>query len=101
MPTLIQIGGENITVSSSVIGPTSSEVTDEVIMAEFYHKSGGDIHVNTVTDPTAAGVTGDIRQRSGNRWRVWGHDEVQSFLMIREGSGDGIVAVQYYGTGKT
>ena len=96
---LINIDGENITVSSTAIGPTTAKVTDAVVMASFYHKSGGDIHFNTVSDPTAAGVTGDFPAVVTNKWEIWGNDEIKTFRMIRQSS-DAVVAVQYYGDGR-
>lgn len=98
---LVQIGGENLTVSSTVKGPTATEVTDEVVMAEFLHKSGGDIFMQAEADPTASGTNGDFPAVPLDRWRIWGHDEVQSFLMIRQGATDAEIAAQYFGTGKT
>ena len=98
--SLKQLGGENITVSSTAIGPTSSEVTDEVMMAEFQLLSGGALHCQTKTTPTAVGITGDFRYGPGAIWRVWGHDEIKDFLMIAL-TVNALVAVQFYGTGKT
>lgn len=98
---LVQIGGEDITVAGTAIGPTTTQVTDEVIMAEFEHRSGGSIFMQTAVDPIAAGGSGDFSAEQGNRWQVWGHDEVQSFRMIRQFGTSATVAVQYFGTGKT
>ena len=98
---LVQIGGENITVAGTAIGPTTGQVTDEVVMAEFQHKSGGALFCQTQATPTASGTNGDIEQRAGSRWRVWGHDDLQNFLMIRDSNLSAEVAVQYFGTGKT
>lgn len=96
---LVQIGGEDITVSSTAIGPTTTEVTDEVIVAEFQVKRGGALYCNTKDTPTAPGTNGDIGQTIGSRWRVTGHDEVLNFKMIATDI-DATVAVQYFGTGK-
>lgn len=96
---LVQIGGENITVSSTAIGPTAAEVTDEVFVAEFQVKRGGALYCNTKDTPTAPGTNGDIGQGIGSRWRVVGHDEVLNFKMIATDV-DATVAVQYFGTGK-
>ena len=98
---LVQTGGEDITVADSAIGPTSSLVTSEVMMAQFSHRSGGNIHAQTFVDPTAAGNLGDFLFTVGNNWRVWGHDEILSYRMIRVGSVSGTVGVQYFGTGAT
>ena len=98
---LINIDGENIAVSTLAIGPTTAKVTDAVIMASFVHKSGGDIHFNTVSDPTAAGITGDFPAVATDKWEVWGHDEVLTFRMIKQTSeSDAVVVVQYYGDGR-
>lgn len=98
--SLVQIGGENVTVGTTAIGPTASEVTDEVIVAEFEHLSGGAIFMQTQATPTSSGTNGDFSAEQGERWRVWGHDEVLDFLMVRQGGVSATVAVQYFGTGK-
>jgi hypothetical protein len=98
---LVQIGGEQISVGTAAIGPTTAEVTSEVHMAEFEHLSGGAIFMQTQEDPTAGGTNGDFPAEPGRRWRIWGHDEVLSFRMIRQGGVSGVVAAQYFGTGKT
>lgn len=99
---LVQRDGENITVSSTAIGPTAAKVTSEVMAASFWLKSGGKIHHNTKTTPTAAGVTGDIGCILDEKWEVLGHDEVLNFRMVKQtGEADAVVAVQYYGTGKS
>ena len=56
---LVQRAGEDITVANSAIGPTSALVDNEVVMAQFNHRSGGSIHAQTLVDPTAAGAAGD------------------------------------------
>ena len=96
--SLVQVGGENLTVSSTALGPTASEVTGKVFMAEFQNKGGGPVFFNEVTTPTAAGVTGDIAMQVGARWRVWGTDAITNCLMIRIHS-DANIAVQYFGQG--
>ena len=97
---LKQIGGENITVSNAVIGPTAAQITTELHMASFVHLSGGDINMNIFTDPEAAAVNGDFPSEVGDKWEIWGPDDIQSFRMIRQAS-DAVVAVQYFGTGKS
>ena len=99
--SLVQIGGEDVTVTDTAIGPTASEVTDEVVMAEFEHRSGGAIFMQTKATPVAAGGSGDFSADIGDRWRVWGHDEVLNFLMVRQGGVSATVAAQYFGTGRT
>ena len=98
---LNRIGGEDITVSTTAIGPTATQVTNEVLMAVFAHRSGGEVHWNISVDPTAAGSNGDIDQADGDKWGIWGHDNVLNMKMIRTGGSDGIIAVQYFGTGRT
>jgi hypothetical protein len=101
-PKLVQRGGENITVSTVSIGPTAATVGDETQAAMFWLKSGGKIHYNTKTTPTAAGVTGDIGRILDEKWEVEGHDEVLNFKMIKQtGEPDAVVAVQYFGSGKS
>ena len=101
-PRLVQRDGENITVSTTAIGPTVAKVTDEVSAALFWLKSGGKIHHNTKTTPTAAGVTGDIGRILDEKWEVEGHDEVLNFKMVKQtAEPDAVVAVQFYGSGKT
>ena len=99
--SLVQIDGEDVTVAGTAIGPTAAKVTGQVIMAEFEHRSGGAIFMQTTVDPIAGGGSGDFSADQGERWRVWGHDEVLSFRMIRQGGVSATVAVQFFGTGKT
>jgi len=99
--TLIQIGGEDIAVSTTAIGPTATQVTAEVVMAQFNLRAGGDLHAQTSATPIAAGGSGDYLFTQGNHWRVWGHDEVLNYLMVRVGSTNATVGVQYFGTGRT
>ena len=96
---LVPVGtGENIAVSSTAIGPTAAAVTSKVVMGTFWLKSGGKIHHNIASTPTAAGVTGDNGQSLDDKWEVWGRDNVLNFLMVkRTGEADAVVAVQYFG----
>lgn len=95
---LSKVDGENITVSSTAIGPTSAKLTSRVVMGTFWLKSGGKLHHNVSTTPTAAGVTGDIGQTLDDKWEIWGLDNLRSFKMVlRTGESDAVVAVQYYG----
>jgi hypothetical protein len=101
-PNYVQRDGENITVSATAIGPTAAKVTGNVYAALFWLKSGGKIHHNTLTTPTAAGVTGDIGRILDEKWEVEGADEVLNFKMVKQTSEpDAVVAVQYYGSGRT
>lgn len=98
--TLVAIDGENITVSTTAIGVTTSEITSPVRMGVFWLKSGGKIYHNMKTTPTAAGVTGDIGQAVGDRWEIWGSDALKNFRMVkRTGEADAVVAVQLFGDG--
>ena len=95
---LVKIDGENIAVSSTAIGPTASKITSRVIMGTFWHKSGGKLHHNISSTPTAAGVTGDIGQALDDKWEIWGADNLLNFTMVlRTGESDAVVAAQYYG----
>jgi len=95
-----QLGGEDITVAGTAIGPTAVEVTDNVVYAEFNLRSGGSLHGQTFATPTAGGNLGDFLYGVGDSWQVWGHDEVLDYLMIRTGGVSAVVGVQYYGVGK-
>ena len=96
-----QIGGEQITVGTTAIGPTAAQVTEELVYAEFEHISGGAIYMQSKETPTLGGLLGDFSAKLGGRWRVWGWDDVLSFLMVRQGGVSADIAVQYYGTGKS
>lgn len=95
-----QLGGEDITVTNTAIGPTAVEVTDNVVYAQFNLRSGGSLHAQTFAAPTAGGNLGDALFNVGDVWRVWGHDEVLDYLMIRTGGVSAVVGVQYFGVGK-
>lgn len=100
---LTQIDGENITVGSAKIGFTSTILVDRtnketIIEARCRHKSGGQIHHNSKTDPTAAGVTGDQGQVLDDEWIVRGGRDLANFQMIKQtGEADAVVAVQFFG----
>ena len=97
---LLPIDGENITVSATAIGATASKITSPVIMGTFWLKSGGKIHHNMKTTPTAAGATGDIGEALDDKWQIWGNDQLKDFKMVkRTGEADAVVAVQYFGSG--
>ena len=93
-----QLGGEDITVTNSAIGPTAASVLDNVVYAQFNLRSGGSLHAQTFAAPTAGGNLGDHLFGVGDNWKVWGHDEVLNYLMIRTGGVSAVVGVQYFGT---
>lgn len=95
-----QLGGEDITVGATAIGPTAVEVTDNVVYAQFNLRSGGSLHAQTFATPTAGGNLGDFLFNVGDHWRVWGHDAVLNYRMIRTGGVSAVVGVQYYGVGR-
>jgi len=95
---LVKISGEDIPVSTSAIGPTASLLTSRVLMGIFWLKSGGKIHHNVGTTPTAAGVTGDLGENLDNKWEIWGLDNLRTFTMIlRTGELAAVVPAQYWG----
>lgn len=98
---LVQIDGENITVTDTAIGPSSGKVTGDIESAVFHHVSGGDINGQTKVTPVAAGAAGDSPHFLGNRWRIWGNDEIKNYKMVRQGSVNATIAVQYFGIGRS
>lgn len=99
---LVAIGDEDITVSTSAIGPTAGEVTNEVRMASFHLVSGGSIFHRMTGTPDKDRGNGEIGQIADDHWDVWGHNNIKNFLMVkRDGEADALIGVQYFGTGKT
>jgi hypothetical protein len=99
MPGLVYIGAEQITVSSTVIGPTASEVTPAAQKATFQHKNGGLIY-HLIGTPTENGTAGEFEQGSGDIWDLYGHDAIANFKMVKQaGEVDATIAVQYWGSG--
>jgi hypothetical protein len=101
---LVQISEEQITVSSSSIGVTSTLLVDTsgdvtgVKIARFAHESGGIIRVNAKTAPAANGTVG-AQKTIGDEWQVSGFDDLNNFRMIKETSeSDATVNVMLFGT---
>lgn len=101
--TLKAINEEDITVSTAAIGPSSgSAFGNEVDLATFQLRSGGKIHGNPFSAPTAAGGAGDVEYLQGQSWWIRGHDNIKAFNMIKQtGEADATVSVIYWGTGRT
>ena len=100
---LVSIGDEEITVSATSIGPTASEVTDNVKMAVFQVVASGnqDLRSRMNADPVAGGGNGELFHTVADLpiWEVWGHDNVLNFKMIKTGGTDHTVAIVYFGSG--
>lgn len=95
---------EQITVSSTAIGITSTLLVDadgnqlNIQHAMFQHLSGGKIQTNAFTTPTGGGTEGSFEREPGDEWMVSGSDDLTSFRMIQgTGESDAIVNVQLYG----
>ena len=95
---------EEITVSSSAIGITSTNLEDSsgrtlsVHMATFQLASGGDIHTNPLNTPVA-GDGDDNKRTVTNLWEVWGSDDLKNFQMVKQtGEDDAKVVVHGYGS---
>ena len=100
--SLKQRAGEDITVAGTAIGPTEATVDGEILMAEFSHREGGSIFAQSAATPVAAGAAGDFEYTNGDHWRIWGFDDIKAFKMVkRTGHPDAIIAVQYFGTGRS
>jgi len=100
---LKQLNDEQITVSTALIGVTSTKlvntagVTQGVILINFQHVSGGTIRVNSKTSPTAGGTVG-FQKTIGDEWQVAGFDDMTNFEMIKETSeSDATVMCQFFG----
>ena len=103
---LTQIGGEVITVSTVVIGITSTLLVDSdgntlnVKEAIFQHESGGQIRGDAEKVPGAPAADGSEGRRfsATAEWKVTGFDDLVNFRMIKEtGVDDAIVGVQLFG----
>lgn len=101
IPNKIPIGAENITVSSTSIGATTAQVTDDVNLALFQVKAGTATHFIWAKVGTAtAGTAGEFRLERDDFEivEVHGHDNILNFRMLRGQATDVTVAVQYFGT---
>ena len=98
---LKQIGDETITISSTAIGFTSTEIPGEkpnVCIAKVYVESGGPIRWNMSADPTGGGSEGSPLAFPEAVLSVSG--ELQDFQMIvNTGWPDATVRVAYFGNG--
>ena len=99
---LKRLFGEDITVSTTAIGPTVVNIPSGTIMASFVCRTGGKIIWNITTIPIDTGAAGDVPQQTDDRWEIWGYDNIIDMKMIKQnGQSDQTVAVQYFGEGKT
>ena len=103
---LRQLGGEVITVSTVVIGITSTLLEDadgkwlNVIEAIFQHESGGQIRGDAEKVPGAPAADGSEGRRfvTTAEWKVTGADDLKNFRMIKETSeADATIGVQLFG----
>lgn len=98
---LVAIGDESITVAASAIGFTSTEISDEVVMATVNLEDAA-VRFNPSQDPTAGGSEGSPTIEPGDEpLEVWGHPDLNGIRFIRRDSVSGILRVLFYGTGKT
>lgn len=94
---------EDITVSTTAIGITSTDLVDSsgntlnVVKAIFQHKSGGKIFESAKSTPVAGGS--DLKHRQiGDEWEVIGFDDLKNYLMIiGTGESDATINVQGFG----
>ena len=94
------IGAEDITVSSSAIGFTSSALPTKVLMARVQHKSGGNAWYRSDDDPVTAGNAGEFDFRQFDEVEVWGDKAMSTIKWIKQsGAADATLAVQYFGEG--
>ena len=94
------IGGENLDVSTTAVGITASLITTKVLMVRAVHKSGGGLHHNAASTPTAAGVTGDQPMDINDEIEVWGAPDLLGIKWVkRTGEADAVVAIQTFGEG--
>jgi hypothetical protein len=94
---------EVVTVSSTAIGITATELVDsngltqDIIMARFQLLSGGKIHENAVNTPVAA-AGDDWGRIKGTEWEVWGGSDLTNYLMVKQtGEADAKVVIHGYG----
>lgn len=97
---LTQQGDESITVSSTAIGFTSTEIPADkgnVIEADVYVESGGPIRWNATSTPTAGGSEGSPLVYADGIIKVIG--SLGTFKMIKDtGVSDATVRVVYLGS---
>jgi len=100
---LRQLSEEQITVSTSSIGITSTLLTNAagadlgILMVTMQHRSGGKIQVNANTAPAADGSVGD-EKTIGDEWKISGWDDINNFRMIKQTSeSDATINVMLFG----
>jgi len=98
MPTLVQIGEEQVTVADSAKSLTAAEITNKVIMARMKLETA-QIRYNAKTDPTAGGTEGSFIMDIGDEIEVWGQKDLFGFRGFRTGTPSGKLQVQYFGSG--
>lgn len=95
---LVAIGSEAITVSTTAIGFTVSEITSRVIRA-FVRVEAQPIRINTATTPTAGGTEGSPLKADTDEFYIVGQPDLLAFRAIRSGGTDSTIQVIYEGVG--
>ena len=98
MPLLKNLGRENITVSSTAIGFTSSLLTTKVVYARVQVQVAQIRYTEDGTDPVPATPLGELGN-PGDIFEVWEIESIAAFRMIREIAVDAKVEGNYYGQG--
>jgi hypothetical protein len=94
------VGAEEITVSSTAIGITSSLVTSAVHMAVVQHDSGGDVLELVSGTAAQADSQGEFKRSTGSVWEVWGEPDLSAINWIKKsGVSDATLKVQTFGSG--
>src|SRR3990167_5932241 len=101
---LIQIGEEDITVSTTAIGCTTAEITAGVLQIMITHKAGGKTHYNlrgSTQAPTAGGTEGSGTFEKGQVMRVVGDTDIHGIrFILQSGEPAATLAIQYFGDGR-
>ena len=102
---LVQVGEENVTVSTAAIGCTSGEVTPAVVQARITHKAGGKLHYNlrgTTQAPTGGGTEGSGTFERGQVMTVYGVPDILGLrFIVQTNESDATIAIQYFGDGRS
>lgn len=105
MPLLLRaIDEETITVGTLKSLDNTKTIVDNsprkgLLRCSFEHRSGGKIYWNTNSDASAAGGAGDFSAVPGDRWEIWGWDDLRRWTAIKAtGEADAVVAVIYEGS---